>query len=104
MSDCLQPDAGRPPLEERGWIRSRSVRTRFRPDEYADLVAIAEGWGVPVATAMWAIVVDQLARCRKRAPELGEHGLAIAAALVVLRQSSDPERRGSAGADRLETR
>ena len=76
----------------------------FRRDEHADLVAIAEGWGVPVATAMWAIVVDQLARFRKRAPELGPHGLAIAAGLVVLRQSSDPERRGSAAADRLETR
>ncbi len=74
----------------------------FRPDEYADLVAIAEGWGVPVATAMWAIVVDQLARFRKRAPELGPHGLAIAAASVVLRQPANVPRTGSAAPEPLE--
>jgi hypothetical protein len=61
----------------------------FRPDEHRDLCAIAEQWGVPLATAVWAIVSDQLARYWKRAPELGEHGLAIAAALVVLRQRLD---------------
>ena len=91
-------------LPERGWVRSHPVRTRFRPDEYEDLVAIAEGWSVPVATAMWAIVVDQLARFRKRAPELGPHGLAIAAALVVLRQPANFPRTGSVAREPLETR
>jgi hypothetical protein len=61
----------------------------LRPDQHADLCGLAEQWGVPVATAVWAIVSDQLARIRKRAPELGEHGLAIAAASVVLRQRLD---------------
>ena len=70
----------------------------FRPDEYDDLCAIAEQWGAPVATAVWGIVGDQLARIRKRAPELGEHGLAIATALVVLRQQLDRSQSGDDGA------
>jgi hypothetical protein len=40
------------------------------------------------------IVGDQLARIWKRAPELGEHGLAIAAASVVLRQKLDRNKPG----------
>jgi hypothetical protein len=53
---------------------------------------LQKGWGAPVATAVWAIVSDQLARYWKRAPELGEHGLAIAAASVVLRQRLDRDK------------
>ena len=74
------------------WIRSRSVRTMFRPGELRDLQTIAKGWGVPVATVVWVIVHDQLARWRKKAPELGPHGLAIAAGLAVTRYVT--ERRG----------
>ena len=87
--------SGRKPLEERDWVRSRGIRAMFRPDEYKDLCALADSWQIPVATAVWAIVGDQLARFRKRAPELGEHGLAIAAALVVLRQRFEGERTGA---------
>jgi hypothetical protein len=61
----------------------------FRPHEHEELVAIAGIWGVPVATAVWAIVVDQLARYRRRAPDLGEHGMAIAAGLAVTRCATD---------------
>ena len=61
----------------------------FRPGEYADLVTISEAWGVPVATAVWAIIHDQLSRWRRRAPELGEHGLAIAAGLTVTRCATE---------------
>jgi hypothetical protein len=89
MNGGPQLGSGRTPIEDRFWVRSRGVRVMFRPDEHADLCAIAEQWGVPVATAVWAIVSDQLARFWKRAPELGEHGLAIAAASVVLRQRLD---------------
>ena len=77
----------RPVVEERSWTRCRPIKSMFRPLEHRDLQAIAEGWGVPVATAVWAIVVDQLARWRRQAPELGEHGLAIAAAVTVLRMN-----------------
>ena len=89
MNGGPQRGSGRPPIEDRYWVRSKGIRTMFRPGEYEDLCVIAERWGVPVATAVWAIVADQLARYRKRAPELGQHGLAIAAALVVLRQRID---------------
>ena len=74
----------------------------FRPPEYADLEAIAEGWSVPVATATWAIVADQLARWRRQAPELGKHGLAIAAATTVLREQAKQDRSGPAAAGSVE--
>ena len=75
-------------VEERGWTRCRPVKAMFRPPEHDDLQAIAKAWGVPLATALWAIVVGELARYRRQAPELGEHGLAIAAASRVLRQKA----------------
>ena len=80
-------NADRRPLhvEERGWTRCRPVKSMFRPPEHDDLQTIAEGWGIPVATTVWAIVVSQLARWRHEAPELGQNGLAIAAAVTVLR-------------------
>ena len=83
-----------PPRPSRPWVRSRPVRTMFRPGELEDLKAISEAWGVPVATVVWAIVADQLARCRRRAPELGQHGLAIAAALAVTRYVTERHLRG----------
>ena len=73
----------------RSTVEKEPVKAMFRPPEYADLEAIAEVWGVPLATAVWAIVAGELARYRRRAPELGEHGLAIAAASRVLRQKAD---------------
>ena len=94
MNGGPQLGSGRTPIEDRFWVRSRGVRVMFRPGEYDDLCQIAEGWGVPVATAIWGIVGDQLARIRKRSPELGEHGLAIAAASVVLRQRLDRPQSG----------
>jgi hypothetical protein len=95
MNGGPQIGSGRPPIEDRYWVRSRGVRVMFRPGEYDNLCEISEQWGVPVATAVWAIVSDQLARFRKRAPELGEHGLAIAAASVVLRQRLDGNQLGT---------
>ena len=80
---------------ERPWVRSVPVKSMFRPPEYTDLEAIAEAWGVPVATATWAIVAEQLARWRRQAPELGKHGLAIAAAVTVLRLKDDHRRSGA---------
>jgi len=79
----------RPPRPSRPWIRSRPVRTMFRPGEIEDLKAISEAWGVPVATVVWAIVADQISRCRRRAPELGQHGLAIAVGLTVTRLATE---------------
>ena len=97
MNGGPQLGSGRTPIEDRFWVRSRCIRVMFRPGEYEDLCQIAEGWGVPVATAIWGIVGDQLARFRKRAPELGKHGLAIAAASVVLRQRLDGNKPATNG-------
>ena len=71
-------------------VRSVPIKTTFRPCEAADLREIADAWQVPLATAVWAIVASQLSRWRSRAPELGQAGLAIAAASVVL---GTPHRR-----------
>ena len=77
--------------ERRVWIRSRPVKTMFRPPEHEDLRTIAEAWGVPVATAVWAIVAGELARWRREAPNYGEAGLAIAAAMSVKTPSMKKE-------------
>lgn len=70
---------------EGAWIRTKGVRTTFRPQQYDDLEAIAEGWGIPVATVVWAIVTERLQEWRRERVDLGTHGLAVAAAMAVLR-------------------
>ena len=85
MKDELARGPLRLNVPDRDWVRSVPVKAMFRPFEADDLDTIAEGWGVPVATAAWAIIAEQLARWRRQAPELGPHGLAIASAITVLR-------------------
>jgi hypothetical protein len=94
MNGGPQLGSGATPIENRFWVRSRGIRIMVRPDQYDDLCELAKQWGVPVATSAWAILADQLARFRRRAPELGKHGLAIAAASVVLRQKLDRDKPG----------
>ncbi|MCH7868340.1 MAG: hypothetical protein IH881_11635 [Myxococcales bacterium] len=89
--------------ENRPWVRSRPVKAMFCPPEYADLETIAEGWGVPVSTAMlWAIVVGELARWRRQAPEYGKNGIAIASAITVLRLKSLEDGSDTTAVDTLE--
>ena len=88
---AVSGDRERPLIEERGWTRCRPIKSMFRPPEHDDLQAIAEGWGVPLATAVWAIVVGELARYRREAPEFGAHGLTIAAAVRVLRMKRNAD-------------
>ena len=71
--------------------RSESVRVMLRPGEKADLETVAEGWGVPPATAAWAIVSEQLAKWRHEQPELGAVGVARAAASHTLLKAGMPQ-------------
>jgi hypothetical protein len=57
----------------------------LRPGEHADLEAVAEAWGVPVGTAAWAIVSEQIAEWRGIQPDLGRAGVRIVAASHALR-------------------
>ena len=66
-----------------------------RPGEFEDLEAIAEAWGVPIATVTWAIVADQLSRWRKVPLELGSLTIPLVAARRVLERV---ESRGRAPA------
>ena len=95
--DPQRGSPGRPKRPFRSWVRSRPVRTMFRPQEIEDLREIASVWNVPVATVVWIIVVDQIARYRRRAPELGLHGLAIAAGLAVTRNATERSNRPAGG-------
>ena len=72
------------PRQPREWIRSEAVRVTFRPSELEDLRELAAGWGVPVATAIWALVHERLAHFKRVAPQHGKQGLAIAAGLATL--------------------
>jgi hypothetical protein len=88
--------AGRPPLPE-GLRRSHTLRVSFAAHDAEDIREIAAAWGVAPGLAIWAIVMDQLARWRKVEPRYGKHGLAIAGALQVLRQEWAEERAAANG-------
>ena len=87
---------GRPPLPTR-LRRDRSFRVSFTAHDARDIRHVAAGWGVPPGVALWAVVKHELARWRKREPQYGKHGLAIAGALQVLRQKWAEERAAAKG-------
>ena len=68
----------------RPWVRSMPVRTMFRPNDYGDLQVLSEAWSVPLATTVWLIVAERLARYRQQSAELGPLGLAAAASAATL--------------------
>ena len=92
----VRSKGGRPPLPLR-LRRNHTYRVSFAVDDAADIERVAAAWGVPPGVALWAIMKDQLARWRKREPQYGKHGLAIAGALQVLRQKSAEERAEAKG-------
>ncbi len=67
--------------------RSELIRSSYRPGEYADLAAIAEDWGVPIGTAVWAIVSERLCEWRAVEPQLGRVGIRRAAVAYALAKS-----------------
>jgi hypothetical protein len=83
--------------------RSEPVRLMLRPGEKADLEVVAEAWGVPVGTAGWAILSEVIAGWRGQYPELGAHGVAIAAASHALRRAGWPPVDGASAGVRLGT-
>lgn len=89
------PRGGAPlPLRLR---RNHTYRVSFAVHDAEDIERIAAAWGVPPGVALWAIVKHELARWRKREPQYGKHGLAIAGALQVLRQKWAGERAEAEG-------
>lgn len=87
---------GRPPLPPH-LRRCHVFRVSFVAHDAADIQEIAEAWKVPPGVALWAIVADRLAEWRNVEPRYGKHGLAIAAALQVLRQEWVEERAAAGG-------
>ena len=87
---------GRPPLPLR-LRRNHTYRVSFAVQDAEDIERVAAAWGVPPGVALWAIVRHQLARWRKREPQYGKHGIAIAGALEVLRQKWGEERAEAKG-------
>ena len=87
---------GRPRLPL-GLRRDQQFRVAFTTGDAADIRSIAADWGVPPGVALWAVVVNQLRRWRRAAPDYGPRGLAIAAGLQVLRQEWAEEHAAAGG-------
>ncbi len=87
---------GRPPLPPH-LRRNNTFRVSFTIHDAADIQEIAEAWKVPPGVALWAIVTDRLAEWRNVEPRYGKNGLAIAAALQVLREEWVKERDAAGG-------
>jgi hypothetical protein len=85
---------GRPPLPL-GLRRDQSFRVAFTFHDAADIREIAAAWGVAPGVALWAVVMSQLARWRRIAPDYGRHGLAIAGGPRVLREKCAEARDGA---------
>ncbi len=71
-------------------VRSVQARLYLRPGQAADLADIAAGWGVPPATAAYAMVASFLSDCRRAPAELGKEGLQLRAACLLLKRMGEP--------------
>ena len=78
-----QRGSGRIPLPPE-LVRKHGVRVYLQEGEHADLLYIAEGWGVPPATAAYGMVATFLSGGRQRSLDLGPAGLKIAASSRIL--------------------
>ena len=56
--------SGRPP-KMRDTVRDRMIRVSVTQTEYEVMQLLADQWGVPIATASYGLLADQIATCRK---------------------------------------
>ena len=56
--------SGRPP-KLKDTVRSQIIRVHVTPTEFDVLQLLADQWDVPVATASYGLLADQIAACRK---------------------------------------
>ncbi len=85
VADRSSAEGPRSPLGRLDWERTDRCYLTLRADEMEDIRRIAAAWRVPVATACWVLVHDQLRRLRRVGNDLGPEGLTIAASAAVLR-------------------
>ena len=65
--------------------RSERLTVMVRPGDLADLVDLANGWGVPVSAAAWSILSDYLAELRREGHQAD--GLILAASRRLVDQA-----------------
>jgi hypothetical protein len=62
----------------------------IRPGDLDDLRQLADGWGVSVSAAGWAMLADLLAELRSQPPATGTTGaILLAASRRVVRRAGD---------------
>ena len=71
---------GGAPTLEPSLRRSERLTLMIRPGELDDLRGLADGWGVSVSAAGWALLADLLAELRAQPPATGTTGALLLAA------------------------
>lgn len=64
--------------------RSVVLRVMVTEGDSADIEAIAEGWGVSLSTAAYAMIATELASSRSKALDLGSLGLTFASTIRLI--------------------
>ena len=70
--------------------RCETLRVSIRRTQLADLIRVAEGWGVSVSTCAWLVLTERMDCWRKRGRAIGatrEREVEVGAALDLLRIS-----------------
>ncbi len=70
--------------------RSERLTVMIRPGDLDDLRQLADGWGVSVSAAGWAMLADLLAELRSQPPATGTTGaILLAASRRVVKRAGD---------------
>jgi hypothetical protein len=66
-------------------VRDKIIRVSVTQTEYDVMQQLADQWDVPIATAAYGLLADQIARCRKSRALAMPEKLYYAASLIVTR-------------------
>ena len=74
-------------------VRDHVVRVSMTESEYEVLAVLGEQWNLPVATAAYGLLADQIATCRNEDPLAMPEKLIYAASVIVAKHKPE-QRRG----------
>jgi hypothetical protein len=76
-------------------LRDRVIRVSVTDAEYTVIALLAEQWDVPVATAAYGLLADQIANCRKEKALAMPEGLIYAASRIVAKYEPELQEKAS---------
>ena len=95
MRGGARKGAGNPGKKCRDLVRDRTVRICITDTEHEVLEILSEQWDIPLSTAAYGLLADQIATCQRSKPLALPEKLVYAASLIVAKHQPELKQRGA---------